>query len=63
MGLPILPGTAGPEPPRQHQPQPGEVYNGGPCTTEGEVGYTVPKRVPLTCRLTSDGALRWQKRY
>jgi len=63
MDLPVRPGTEGPEPWRRHDPQPGEVVNGGPCPVEGEVGYTEPKRVPLTCTADDVGQLRWAKRY
>jgi hypothetical protein len=63
MGLPIDPGTAGPEPPEPPTTVPGEVVNGGLCPAEGEVGYTQPKQVRLTCTATSWGELRWQKRY
>ena len=39
-----------PEPPTT---VPGEVVNGGLCPAEGEVGYTQPKQVRLTCTATS----------
>jgi hypothetical protein len=63
MSLTILPGSAGPEPPEQPTPVEGAVVNGGVCETEGEVGYTEPKQVELTCTRTGFGELRWQKRY
>jgi hypothetical protein len=63
MGKPILPGSDGPAPPKPPDHAPGEVVNGGPCDAEGALGYTEPKRVPLTCTKSSSGDLRWQKRY
>jgi hypothetical protein len=63
MGMPIDPGSDGPAPPARSTPAPGEVVNGAECETEGAVGYTEPKRVKLTCTMSSFGVLRWQKRY
>ena len=63
MGLPIDPGTAGPEPWNLPTQTPGEVVNGGLCSPEGAVGYTSSKHIKLTCSSTSFGELRWQKRY
>lgn len=63
MGQPIDPGTEGPAPWRPSVPVAGEVTNGGPCAEEGAVGFTEPKKVPLTCSFTDMGQLTWQKRY
>ena len=63
MGLPIDPGSDGPEPPKGPTVIEGEVVNGGLCDEEGEVGYTEPKRIRLTCTANKYGELRWQKRY
>ncbi|MPY93419.1 MAG: hypothetical protein GEV08_10225 [Acidimicrobiia bacterium] len=63
MGLPINPGSEGPEPWERPTTEPGEVVNGGLCAVEGEIGYTDPKHIRLTCTATSFGELRWQKRY
>lgn len=62
MGLPILPGSDGPETWQPPTTEPGEVVNGAPCETVGAVGYTDPKRVPLTCTAVGFGEQRWQKR-
>jgi hypothetical protein len=63
MALPIDPGTEGPEPWRPFDPTTGAVANGALCDQEGVVGYTEPKKVPLTCSRTDTGELRWLKRY
>lgn len=52
----------GPEPWEPAEVAPGEVVNGAECATEGEVGYTDPKHVELTCKPTASGVLTWQKR-
>jgi len=63
MGRPILPGTLGPSTPdTEAEAAPGEVVNGAACPNEGEIGYTQPKRIALTCKRTPTGALQWQKR-
>lgn len=62
MGQEIVPGSDGPEPPTRAAPKPGEVVNGGVCDVAGAAGYTEPKRIKLTCTLTSSGELQWQKR-
>ena len=63
MGLAIDPGSAGLDPWTPPSDVVGEVSNGAPCRTEGKVGYTDNKHVRLTCTASSDGSLRWTKRY
>lgn len=63
-GLPILPGSAGPEPwtpPAEESTAPYAVVNQGPCQVEGQVGYTEAKHIRFTCTMTDTG-LRWSKR-
>jgi hypothetical protein len=63
MGLAIDPGSAGLDPWTPPSQVVGEVANGAPCAKEGKIGYTDNKHVRLTCTATSDGQLRWTKRY
>ena len=62
MGRPILPGSDGQVSSEPETIEPGEVVNGAPCSTEGEIGFTDPKNIRLTCSMTSTGALEWSKR-
>jgi len=65
MGLPIDPGSAGPEPdqPTVAPSDPFEVRNQGPCEVEGETGFSESKDIWLDCAATGSGELRWMKRY
>jgi hypothetical protein len=62
MGRPILPGSDGQVLSAPDVIDPGEVVNGAACANEGEIGFTEPKHIRLTCAMTSTGTLEWSKR-
>jgi hypothetical protein len=62
--LPMVPTDASPSPNARTGPvDPFEVRRGGLCPAAGATGLTVDKAIAFTCQLTSDGTLRWSKRY